>query len=89
MTYQKYAAELKQMLLRDNITRFMLCDNDGGFIEYERVRTAKDISDTIHGKHIEFACSECGATIGCVEGGTLDGAEFNYCPGCGAKLEDT
>lgn len=37
--------------------------------------------------HCEFKCSVCGATIGVVEGGTLDGANFKYCPWCGAELD--
>ena len=38
--------------------------------------------------HCEFKCSLCGATIGVVEGGTLDGAWFRFCPNCGAEMED-
>ena len=38
--------------------------------------------------HTEFKCSLCGATIGCVEGGSMDGARFNYCPWCGAEMEE-
>ena len=37
--------------------------------------------------HCEFKCSLCGATIGVVEGGTLDGAWFRFCPNCGAEME--
>lgn len=37
--------------------------------------------------HCEFKCSLCGATIGVVEGGTLDGANFKFCPWCGAELD--
>ncbi len=37
--------------------------------------------------HCEFKCSLCGATIGCVECGTMDGARFKYCPNCGAEME--
>ena len=38
--------------------------------------------------HCEFKCSLCGATIGVVEGGTLDGANFKFCPWCGAQLDE-
>lgn len=38
--------------------------------------------------HCEFKCSLCHATIGVVEGGTLDGALFRFCPNCGAKMEE-
>lgn len=38
--------------------------------------------------HCEFRCSLCGATIGVVEGGTLDGANFKFCPWCGAQLDE-
>ena len=37
--------------------------------------------------HCEFKCSLCHATIGVVEGGTLDGAWFRFCPNCGAEME--
>ena len=37
--------------------------------------------------HCEFKCSICGATIGVVEGGALDGANFKFCPWCGAELD--
>ena len=37
--------------------------------------------------HCDFKCSLCGATIGCVECGTMDGARFHYCPNCGAEME--
>lgn len=49
------------------------------------VKYAKDIY--MQGKgHCEFKCSLCGAEIGCVEGGDMDGGKFNYCPNCGAKM---
>lgn len=46
-----------------------------------------------HGRHItgqgdgDFRCSICGATITVVEGGSLDGVFFNWCPNCGAKMD--
>ena len=46
----------------------------------------RDICDTVKG-HCEFKCSVCGAWIGCVEGGTLDGGKFKFCPNCGAIIE--
>jgi len=50
------------------------------------VKYAKDIY--MQGKgHCEFKCSLCGAEIGCVEGGDMDGGKFNYCPNCGAKMK--
>jgi DNA-directed RNA polymerase subunit RPC12/RpoP len=54
---------------------------------WEENPTATDIASTVRDDHVEFKCSRCGATIGCVECGSLDGAKFNFCPGCGAKLE--
>ena len=45
----------------------------------------RDICDTVKG-HCEFKCSVCGAWIGCVEGGTLDGGKFKFCPNCGADM---
>lgn len=48
-------------------------------------RHGRDICDTVKG-HCEFKCSACGAWIGCVEGGTLDGGKFNFCPNCGADM---
>jgi hypothetical protein len=49
------------------------------------VRHGSDVSRTVKG-HCEFKCSLCGAYALVVEGGTLDGGIFNYCPNCGAKM---
>ena len=54
-----------------------------------------DAVEVVHGRdiyqeakgHCEFKCSVCGAEIGVVEGGDLDGGKFNYCPNCGAKMD--
>lgn len=41
----------------------------------------------LHPTYCEFKCSICGAWAGCVEGGTLDGGNFKYCPNCGIEIE--
>lgn len=48
---------------------------------------AKNIYYTVK-DHCEFKCSACGAEAGVVEGGSLDGAHFSYCPNCGVELEE-
>lgn len=48
---------------------------------------ARDVYYEVRDTHCEFKCSLCGATIGVVEGGTLDGAWFKFCPSCGAEME--
>lgn len=53
----------------------------------KKVIYGKDIYET-HDGHCEFKCSVCQAWIGSVEGGTMDGGYFNYCPNCGAKMEN-
>lgn len=50
-----------------------------------KVRHAKDVSEQYTEQHCEFMCSICGGWIGVIEGGLCD---FNYCPNCGAKMED-
>lgn len=50
-------------------------------------KTGKNIYEQAKG-HCEFKCSMCGAEIGVVEGGDLDGANgFNFCPACGAEMK--
>lgn len=50
-------------------------------------KKGKNICEQAKG-HCEFKCSVCGAEIGVVEGGDLDGANrFNFCPACGAELK--
>lgn len=39
-----------------------------------------------HPLHCEFKCSKCGAWAGVVEGGTLDGGDFDFCPHCGRRI---
>ena len=56
-------------------------------IDVVPVRHAKDISDLMP-PHCEFKCSLCGADAGEVAYGSLDGAKFNYCPNCGAILDE-
>lgn len=55
-----------------------------------------DVAPVVHGRdvykwhkegHCEFKCSVCGAWAGIIEGGTLDGVDFDYCPNCGAKMD--
>lgn len=57
---------------------------------------AADVAPVVHGRdvykwhkegHCEFKCSVCGAWAGIIEGGTLDGVDFDYCPNCGAKMD--
>lgn len=60
--------------------------SDATTVEAVPVRQARDICDERVG-HWEFTCSNCGADAAVVEGGSLDGAQFNYCPNCGAKME--
>ena len=71
-----------------------------GLIKAERIllnMPVEDVAPVVHGKDIcyggypycEFMCSVCGNWIGVVEGGSLDGATgFNYCPSCGAKMDE-
>lgn len=56
-------------------------------IAAEPVKHAQNVYWEEKYDHTEFLCSACRGTIGCVEGGSMDGAEFNYCPNCGAKLD--
>jgi hypothetical protein len=58
--------------------------------------TGADVAPVVHGRdvykwhkegHCEFKCSVCGAWAGIIEGGTLDGVDFDYCPNCGAKMD--
>ena len=51
------------------------------------VKHGKDIYYKAKG-HCEFKCSVCGAEAHVVEGGELDGGYFNYCPNCGAKMDE-
>ena len=57
--------------------------------ELTLMKHGKDISD-FQKYHCEFKCSVCGADIGVIEGGSLDGGgpKFKYCPNCGAKMEE-
>lgn len=57
---------------------------------------AADVAPVVHGRdvykwhkegHCEFKCSVCGAWAGIIEGGTLDGVDFDYFPNCGAKMD--
>lgn len=49
-------------------------------------RRGRDVSREV-AYYCDFKCSLCGADIGIVEGGVMDGGEFNYCPNCGARME--
>ena len=60
--------------------------DDAPTIDAEPVRHGKNI-DYTEKYHCEFKCSLCGATADIVEGGSLDGGYFNYCPNCGAKMD--
>jgi hypothetical protein len=62
---------------------------------FDEIPTA-DVAPVVHGRdvykwhkegHCEFKCSVCGAWAGIIEGGTLDGVDFDYCPNCGAKMD--
>lgn len=48
-------------------------------------RKGRDVSGEV-AYYCDFKCSLCGADIGIVEGGVMDGGEFNYCPNCGARM---
>ena len=61
-------------------------DGKDDYVKRKTEPTAKDIYYEAEG-HCEFKCSRCGAEIGVVEGGDLDGAvDFKFCPNCGARL---
>lgn len=52
----------------------------------------RDICGTVNG-HCEFKCSVCGVELSSVYGGNndfgLDGGYFNFCPNCGAWMEES
>ena len=60
------------------------------------VQPTVDAEPVVHGRdiymeakgHCEFKCSVCGAEAGEVAYGDLDGGNFNYCPNCGAKMDE-
>lgn len=54
--------------------------NDSNEIKY-----AKNINEKSK-EHCEFKCSVCNVEIGTIEGGSMDGGYFNYCPNCGARI---
>lgn len=65
-------------------------------ISYPEYTPTADVAPVVHGRdvykwhkegHCEFKCSVCGAWAGIIEGGTLDGVDFDYCPNCGAKMD--
>lgn len=56
-------------------------------VENLREIKGRNIWDTVNG-HCEFKCSVCGADALVVEGGSLDGGYFKYCPNCGVELEE-
>ena len=68
----------------------------GGVIKELREQPTADVREVVRGEdisdksigHWEFKCSVCGADAMVVEGGSLDGAKFNYCPNCGAKMDE-
>lgn len=51
----------------------------------------RNIYDMANG-HCEFKCSVCGVELSSVYGGRndfgLDGGYFNFCPNCGARMEE-
>ena len=55
-------------------------------VENLRELKGKNIYNTVKG-HCEFKCSVCGADALVVEGGSLDGGYFKYCPNCGVEME--
>ena len=52
----------------------------------------RNIYDTVKG-HCEFKCSVCEVELSSVYGGRndfgLDGGYFNFCPNCGASMEES
>nr|DAL56707.1 MAG TPA_asm: zinc-ribbon domain protein [Caudoviricetes sp.] len=72
------------------------CGGCGSAVECILAEPAADVAPVVHGRdvykwhkegHCEFKCSVCGAWAGIIEGGTLDGVDFDYCPNCGAKMD--
>lgn len=55
------------------------------------VLRGQNIYGTVDG-HCEFKCSVCGVELSSVYGGRndfgLDGGYFNFCPNCGARMEE-
>lgn len=57
---------------------------------------AADVRPVVRGRNIyyerkgdcDFKCSECGAWVGTVMWGQLDGGNFNYCPNCAADMRE-
>lgn len=55
--------------------------------------STSDVAPVVHAKDDAweaggvFACSSCGAWIGSIEGGSLDGEKFSFCPACGARMD--
>ena len=53
----------------------------------EGILTARDICDTVKGRHCEFKCSACGGELTEIRlaAGWKD---FSFCPFCGRKLKE-
>lgn len=81
------ADKLNARLSYNGTPYFTVCDIDNApAVDASLVVYGKDIYET-HDGHCEFKCSVCQAWIGSIEGGSMDGGYFNYCPNCGAKME--
>lgn len=52
------------------------------------VKRGRNIYYERRGTDCDFMCSECGAWVGSVMWGTLDGGNFKFCPNCGAEMRE-
>ena len=58
-------------------------------VDAKPVKHGLDLSELLPDSRYYFVCSVCGATTYDVAYGYLDGAcFFNYCPACGAKIDN-
>lgn len=86
--YHKYAADLKEALLRDDIATIFVYydDKDKKPVEYRRVRQAVGhglwILEEYPDGYYYATCSECDAWFD--EDAFQNG--WKYCPNCGAKM---
>lgn len=80
--------EIVQNVLHDKEGK---CSVFGALFVLKNLPTAEKKGRDISGEvsyYCDFKCSLCGADIGIVEGGNLDGGVFNFCPNCGARMEE-
>lgn len=66
-----------------------------GMLNVIKTETIADVQPVRHGKWIEleepyintYECSNCGRWFA-LDYGTLEENDYNYCPNCGAKMEE-